>query len=310
MFRCARPELFIIVLGIGACETAKRGPSPAVAPLTDDHASPLHNVLRADDDLISGSMPEGDAGFDALKAMGVRTIVSVDGATPDVARARARGMRYVHVPVGYDGIDAAQARTLARAVRDLPGPVYVHCHHGKHRGPAACAVIAIALDRMEPEAGEAFLRRAGTSPDYPGLFASVAAARPLGKTELDAVAPEFPEVAPRPAFVEAMSLAQDALDHLMEIRDAGWTAPPTHPDLVPAAEAARLESLLRGLIDDVETGRRPADFREMMFASRAAAAALEEALSAGASADELSGRLGRVASSCRDCHVPYRNTRK
>lgn len=309
MLRCAPLGLLVIVLGAGACETARRGPSPAAAPLTADHAFPLHNVLRAGDDLISGSMPEGDAGFDALEAMGVRTVISVDGATPDVTRARARGMRYVHVPVGYNGIDAVQARTLARAARDLPGPVYVHCHHGRHRGPAACAVIAIALGQMGPEAGEAFLARAGTSPDYPGLFASVAAARPLGQAELDAVAPDFPEVAPRPAFVEAMSQAQDALDHLQEIRDAGWTVPRTHPDLVPAAEAAQLESLLRGLIDDVETGRRPADFRQLMIASNAAAAALEQALSMGAARDELTARLGRLADSCRDCHVPYRNRR-
>ena len=32
------------------------------------------------------------------------------------------------------------SRHLARAARTLPGPIFVHCHHGMHRGPAAAAV--------------------------------------------------------------------------------------------------------------------------------------------------------------------------
>jgi len=252
-------------------------------------------------------MPQGDAAFDALRDLGVRTIISVDGATPDVERARARGMRYVHVPVGYDGIRPDAAATLARAARDLPGPIYLHCHHGKHRGPAACALIAVALGRMSQEEGEAFLRLAGTSPDYPGLYASVASGRPLSDRELDSVPPSFPEIAPRPAFVQAMSMIQDAYDHLVEIRDAGWTVPPHHPDLVPAAEAARLENLLRGLLEDEETRRRPEAFRQLMAASQSAAAALEAAIVSAAPAGELTARLSAVGATCRDCHVPYRN---
>src|SRR5215510_11511668 len=59
----------------------------------------LHNVIHVADRLFSGGAPEGDAGFDSLKKLGIKTILSVDGARPEVARAKQHGMRYVHLPI-------------------------------------------------------------------------------------------------------------------------------------------------------------------------------------------------------------------
>ena len=85
----------------------------------------------------------GDGGFGYLQEQGVRTIISVDAAEPDVALAEAFGMRYVHIPIGYGAVDAKTKLKLTRAVRDLPRPIYVHCHHGKHRGPTAAALALV-----------------------------------------------------------------------------------------------------------------------------------------------------------------------
>ena len=63
------------------------------------------NAVTYHDGYVSGSVPEGDAGFDTLAAMGVKTIISVDGAVPEVERATVRGMRYIHLPIGYNGVD-------------------------------------------------------------------------------------------------------------------------------------------------------------------------------------------------------------
>src|SRR5438094_677830 len=81
------------------------------------------------------SSPDGDEGFHSLQQLGIKTIVSVDGARPEVDLARKYGLRYVHLPIGYDAVPREQALRIARAIRDLPGPVYIHCHHGRHRGP-------------------------------------------------------------------------------------------------------------------------------------------------------------------------------
>ena len=75
----------------------------------------IHNAFRVTDRILSGSQPEGDAAFAELARLGVKTIVSVDGAKPDVASARKNGMRYIHLPFGYDGIPAERIAQLTRA---------------------------------------------------------------------------------------------------------------------------------------------------------------------------------------------------
>jgi hypothetical protein len=64
----------------------------------------LPNLVRVHEKVISGGLPEGDAAFQELAALGVKTIISVDGMTPDVGMAAKHGLRYVHLPHGYDGM--------------------------------------------------------------------------------------------------------------------------------------------------------------------------------------------------------------
>src|SRR5262245_34504268 len=73
----------------------------------------LHNVHRITDKLLSGSRPEGDEGFRLLRDLGVKTVMSVDGARPEVERARKYGLRYVHLPFGYDGPPREQVWRVA-----------------------------------------------------------------------------------------------------------------------------------------------------------------------------------------------------
>src|SRR5687768_16523197 len=73
---------------------------PAFAPVPDQGR--LHNGHVVTAKVISGAQPEGEASFRALGELGVKTIISVDGAQPDVAGAKQFGMRYVHLPIGYD----------------------------------------------------------------------------------------------------------------------------------------------------------------------------------------------------------------
>lgn len=101
----------------------QRGVSPIDGGLSDRGLEPnaleapgLHNVYRLDEKLLSGSSPEGELGFRSLQDLGVRTVLSVDGARPDVELARKYGLRYVHLPIGYDGITREQALRLSRAI--------------------------------------------------------------------------------------------------------------------------------------------------------------------------------------------------
>ena len=129
-------------------------PPPRSAP-RPVHAAGLHNVFRLAPGLYSGSQPEGDAGFASLRRLGVRTVISVDGSTPDGERAERFGLRYIHLPVGYDGVPRDKAVAAAKAVRELPGPTYLHCHHGKHRGPAVAACVLLAAGGTPGRGGDA-----------------------------------------------------------------------------------------------------------------------------------------------------------
>jgi hypothetical protein len=216
-------------------------------------------------------------------------------------------MRYVHVPISYAEITDAQRLELARAVRDLPGPIYLHCHHGKHRGPAAAAAAAVALRLLEPEDAVAFMRRAGTAAAYEGLYACVAAARPASQVELDAAPSEWPAVRKAQGLVAAMVGIDEAFEHLKAIRAAGWSVPRDHPDLVPAAVAGRLVDDLRLGAEDPLSGEHGDEFLRRHEEATRAASDLEEALVRGATGEELEARWRPVQASCTDCHTRFRD---
>src|SRR5262245_18303188 len=214
----------------GLALMAAPGPFPGAGPVRPApvkvEAAGLPNVYRITDQLYSGGTPGGDAGFAALKKLGVKTVISVDGARPDVERARKHGLRYVHLPIGYDRVTQDQALRLARAARDLAGPVYIHCHHGEHRSPAAAAVVLLCLDGQCPvEAAVRVMKQAGTDPHYRGLYASPAALRRPTKADLDRAPADFPEVAKVTALATLMVGIEQRWDHLKLVRAAGWKAP-------------------------------------------------------------------------------------
>lgn len=262
--------------------------------------------------VLSGSVPEGDAGFESLARLGIRTIVSVDGALPDLDRARARGMRYVHLPIGYDGFDDARRAQLVRAVRDLPKPVYIHCHHGMHRSAGAAAVIGVSLGWLTNAEAEGRMKVARTAEGYKGLWACAAKAAPMAAAAIDAASGDFPESTRPGTMVEAMVAIDDALERLKLAERSGWKAPPDHPDLAPAADAGKLVDLLRLLDGDahVEALEVPAraDFRALLEANARQASALEEML-AGKSTDaaRLGPAMKALAAGCKECHVRHRD---
>jgi protein tyrosine phosphatase (PTP) superfamily phosphohydrolase (DUF442 family) len=272
----------------------------------------LHNVFRISDRIYSGSSPEGDTGFQSLQKLGVRTIVSVDGARPEVERARKFGLRYVHLPIGYDGVPREQALRIARAVRDLPGPVYIHCHHGKHRGPAAAAVVHLCLDdKCSVAHALAEMRRAGTDPHYAGLYAAPEKMRRPTAQELDRVSADFPEVAQVPALAQLMVDIDQRWDNLKQARTAGWKTPADHPDIDPPHEALQLREHFREMGRLADAKDRPADFRTWLAESEQAAAALEEALRAKPpAASSLDKSFAALRDRCTHCHTHYRDVPK
>ncbi|MBL0871155.1 MAG: hypothetical protein IBJ18_11335 [Phycisphaerales bacterium] len=310
-----------------ACSPSDRNAASTAAPASVTIARPdlkankpvehpgIHQLVAYAPGVYSGAAPEGAAAFESLRAMGFKTIISVDGAQPEVDAAAAQGLRYVHLPIQYSGISEERSLEIARAVRDLPGPVYIHCHHGKHRSAAAAGVAAVSLSLCTPEAAIERMRVSGTGANYTGLFAVVRESAPVSKQQLDAANAEFPSASKPKGIVQAMVEIDLISEHLSDIEKAGWQTPADHPDLVPAAEVGRLADLFRDLLKDPSTTSRDAEYARLMTASHAASVKLEElitSLSKGQAPDQsqrdaLSKQAKILAASCKDCHAKYRD---
>ena len=274
----------------------------------------LPNLIQVHEGVYSGGSPEGDQAFQELRSLGVKTVISVDGMQPDVAAARKHGLRYVHLPHGYDGVPDQRARELAKAVRTLAGPIYIHCHHGQNRSPAAASVACVAAALIPPDQSAAILKLAGTSPHYRGLYRSARAARPLAESVLDEMDVEFPETSDVPPMAEAMSSIERTHDRLALIAAAGWQAPREHPDLDPAHEALMLREHFTELLRTDFARIEPLAFRQSLQESELAARALADALtesdrrSPKQTAQRAANRLfSQISSGCTTCHQKFRD---
>ena len=298
--------------------------APPPPSMSDDAAKDLeglHNVVAYHEGFWSGGVPEGKAGFEQLRSMGVKTIISVDGAVPDLELAKSMGMRYVHLPIGYDGFDDARKAELVRAVRDLPKPIYLHCHHGKHRSAGAAAAVAVSLGWMTNEQAAARMKVSGTAAGYKGLWSCTAKAAPMAAAVIDAASASFPEVTRPESFVASMVAIDEAFDRLKLAEKAGWKAPADHPDLAPIADAGKLADLFR-LVDEASLRKcspEGADeLKSWMARSATAAAQLEAALErAGKTAPDgteaasqraaATALMAGLAADCKACHAKYRD---
>lgn len=273
----------------------------------------LTNAYKLHVRVISGGQPAGPAAFEALRELGVKTIISVDGAKPNVELAGKYGLRYVHLPHGYDGVPDERAMELSKAVRDLPGPIFIHCHHGHHRSPAAASVACVGAGLIEPDQALAVLVTAGTSENYRGLYQSAQDARRFDDAKLDQLRPDFPAVAKIPPIADAMVQMEHTLDHLKLLAAGGWKPIKAQPDLEPAHEALLLREHYAELArtDDIQS--RPEDFRKLLADGESAALALETLLrGASKSADdrrlsEINQAFANVSHSCTQCHQKYRD---
>ena len=264
------------------------------------------NVYAVSEKLLSGGVPEGDAAFKALADAGVQTIISVDGAQPDVEGAKKYGIRYVHLPIGYDSVPRKRAIELSRAVEDLPGKIYVHCHHGKHRSPAAVAGIMVCSQGWSGERASSYMKQAGTSPNYTGLYETVESMKPAEKAELAKADSSFPETAKMPAFVDTMVRLDEHFEGLTKSRKAEWGVPEDSPDLIPANLALQVMELFHESIRTNQAKHPESDFNQWMSQSETSAADLEKALRSGPK-DAAEMAYKRLELSCKGCHEKYRN---
>jgi hypothetical protein len=272
----------------------------------------IENFYALGKSVFSGSTPDGDAGFATLQRLGIKTLLSVDGATPQSELAAKYGLHYVHVPIGYDGISVSNALVIVKAAQTLPGPIFVHCHHGLHRGPTAAAIVCESLSGWTPEQAEVWLHAAGTATNYPGLYRTVREFRAPTEVELRHAPTNFTSHARTSDFVNTMVLVDEHFEVLKAFQKAGFKPVPDHPDATPVNESLILYELFREAHRTKQGVERGEKFLTELSKAELSASDLhahlkQQGTGPTSKSQAVEAAFQNINKSCISCHKTYRN---
>jgi protein tyrosine phosphatase (PTP) superfamily phosphohydrolase (DUF442 family)/cytochrome c556 len=282
------------------CSTAVAQPGPTLPGTT------IQNWQVVGSRLYSGSQPTTDADFAELARRGVKAVVTVDGIAPDLKLAHKHGLRYVHIPIGYDALPQEAGDAMTHALRAIDGPIYVHCHHGMHRGPAMAAVAGRACGELTPEQAVEYLKRAGLSPKYEGLWRDVEA---YVVPPADAELPPLMEQAPVKALAKrmaAMSRNVETLEGLFKSKDKLDADQWTEADSESLLAMEQFVEAQRELPDSQQAQRSDAKFLAELARAVEASKLLHEA-ARGHDRERSEAALALLKQACTDCHASYRD---
>lgn len=110
-----------------------------------DHAVVgVPNFYRVNDQVYRSAQPDA-TGFNALKQMGVVSVLSLRQTRSDAPLAKGTGLSLFRVPMKSRFVAEKNGERVVQAMRDLHagmqlGPVLIHCHHGADRTGLICAL--------------------------------------------------------------------------------------------------------------------------------------------------------------------------
>jgi hypothetical protein len=276
----------------------------------------VHNVFELSSNIVSGSEPEGPEALKALADMGIKTLLSVDGKVPDAATAAKLGMRYVHIPIQYSGIGELEMAQMSKTFRELEGPFFVHCFHGKHRGPAAAAVGRLVLDAIPRDQAIAEMHQwCGTSLKYKGLLETIALAEVPGEQTSAALAFDFPAAHAFDGFRATMVPMARSWDEIKFARKRKWALNPNKPDIVPAQEALKLSQVFAQCLEQTDLPADTDQVRGWLKDGQEGTGELARLLGAQKELEakgvdwrqQAEDAYRLVSQSCKQCHLQYRD---
>lgn len=83
-------------------------------------------IVKYSENLYRGGDIRSEKGAQALKDLGIRTVVSVTPNDTERSLARQFGFELVEIPFGFYNLTKAELDRFLAAVDSRPGPIYVH----------------------------------------------------------------------------------------------------------------------------------------------------------------------------------------
>jgi protein tyrosine phosphatase (PTP) superfamily phosphohydrolase (DUF442 family) len=304
MFEMPQRQFYLLLAGVLLSGYVAAGET--VVSVEKSDVAGFERFFKISPDIFTGSEPLQEDSFKALQKLGIKTIVSVDGAKPDVEKAKACGLKYVHVPYGYENVPDESQKALARVISEREGPFYFHCHHGRHRGPAAAAIALRLKSGADGAAAQKVLEGCGTGSEYKGIWKAVADFTP---PEKNAKLPELHEITPVEDMAGEMAKMDRTLDHLVILQKNGWKTPPDHADLSPEHEAKIMSQSFQAVMKLKERTKYDEKFWDEMKKAETFSTILQASVKTGqpSTADQY---FRAIQKSCIDCHKSYRNNAK
>ncbi|MBX3448613.1 MAG: hypothetical protein KF777_03585 [Planctomycetaceae bacterium] len=265
----------------------------------------LPNLFRFPGEFWVGGEPSGE-GLAELVSRGVTTVISVDGHPPDVEGARKLGLRYIHLPISYETVPPETIRGIVAAWESNKGGVYVHCHHGKHRGPAAAvAAVRVRYPELSGAWGDACLKQLGTGAGYQGLYRSVCELTAENILALPAPT-EFPSSVEPPDSVARMLAITDELERINKLLAADALDRTALSDrLVLLAEHYREAGRHEREID-----ASAIDLIEQFGVAEKAVVDASRLIATSQDAELRDQLVKRIEATCSDCHKKFRGQGK
>jgi hypothetical protein len=168
-------------------------------------------------------------------------------------------------------------------------------------------------DSWESEQAEQWLRAAGTSTNYPGLYKTVREFKKRTTAEVKALCSDLPEVARVSGLVDAMVEIDNTLENLKAIRTANYQAPKEHPDMQPPNEVVILWEHYREAQRLPDAANYGGDFLQRLKSAEEEAKAAEQLLREFATKpsvdlrSRLDAAFDAMGKSCASCHKAHRN---
>lgn len=107
----------------------------------------LMNVGRIAPGVFRGNQPQPE-GYETLKKMGIRTVISFRARHGEKARVEAAGMRSIEIPISMlEKPRSSDIRKITGMMADPANqPLYVHCALGKDRTGIVVAAYRMDID--------------------------------------------------------------------------------------------------------------------------------------------------------------------